>query len=70
MSSASNIDRFFLSAGLNWSPVMFVVILLVAAVYYVLYARHVYTGPVVLIDASSRYTERESNEDYAKSADA
>jgi hypothetical protein len=49
---------------------MFVAILLVAAVYYVLYARHVYTGPVVLIDANSRYMERETSEDYAKSADA
>jgi hypothetical protein len=38
---------------------MFVIILLVAAVYYVLYARHVYTGPVVLIDANSRYREEQ-----------
>jgi hypothetical protein len=42
---------------------MFVIILLVAAVYYVLYARHVYTGPVVLIDASSRYGEQQWEED-------
>jgi len=48
---------------------MFVIILLVAALYYVLWARHVYTGPVVLIDANSRYTERDLSEDYAKTTD-
>ncbi|KAK5163371.1 uncharacterized protein LTR77_010744 [Saxophila tyrrhenica] len=37
------------AAGFNWSSVMFVSILLIALVYYVLYARHVYTGPVVLV---------------------
>ncbi|KAM0696528.1 hypothetical protein Q7P36_003776 [Cladosporium allicinum] len=58
------------AAGLNWSPVMFVIILLVAAVYYVLYARHVYTGPVVLIDASSRYGEQEWDGVSAKLATA
>ncbi|KAK3716633.1 hypothetical protein LTR37_006263 [Vermiconidia calcicola] len=37
------------ATGLNWSPVMFVSILVVALVYYVVWARHVYTGPVVLV---------------------
>lgn len=45
---------------------MFVIVLLVASVYYVLYARHVYTGPVALIDANSRYMEREWDEGSAK----
>jgi hypothetical protein len=47
---------------------MFVAILLVAAVYYVLYARHVYTGPVVLIDASTRYGGQEWEDGSAKLA--
>lgn len=37
------------SAELNWSPVMFVGILSIAAIYYVVWARHVYTGPVMLV---------------------
>jgi len=49
---------------------MFVDILLVAAVYYVLYARHVYTGPVVLIDASSRFGEQEWDQSSTKMASA
>jgi hypothetical protein len=49
---------------------MFVIILLVAAVYYVLYARHVYTGPVVLIDASSRFGEQDWDEGSTKLAAA
>ncbi|KAF2102431.1 amino acid transporter-like protein [Rhizodiscina lignyota] len=35
--------------NLNWSPVMFVGVLLIAAFYYVVKARHQYTGPVVLV---------------------
>ncbi|KAK4506414.1 hypothetical protein PRZ48_000144 [Zasmidium cellare] len=37
------------AAELNWSPVMFVGILSIAAVYYVVWGRHVYSGPVVLV---------------------
>lgn len=37
------------SEGFNWSSVMFVIVLLIALVYYVLRARHVYTGPVMLV---------------------
>ena len=37
------------SEGFNWSSVMFVSVLLIALVYYVLRARHVYTGPVMLV---------------------
>ncbi|KAK4506653.1 hypothetical protein PRZ48_000385 [Zasmidium cellare] len=36
-------------AGFNWSSVMFVGVLLVALMHYVLFARHTYTGPVVLV---------------------
>lgn len=36
-------------AGFNWSSVMFTSILLIALIYYVVFARHVYTGPVVLV---------------------
>ncbi|KAK3068996.1 hypothetical protein LTR53_013018, partial [Teratosphaeriaceae sp. CCFEE 6253] len=37
------------AAGFNWSSVMFVIILLIALIYYVARARHVYTGPVMLV---------------------
>lgn len=32
----------------NWSPVMFVAVMGFAAIYYLLVARKVYTGPVVV----------------------
>lgn len=34
---------------MNWSSVIFVGVLMIAMVYYVVKARHVYTGPVALI---------------------
>ncbi|OQO10202.1 hypothetical protein B0A48_04559 [Cryoendolithus antarcticus] len=35
--------------GLNWAPVMFVGVLSLAAIYYVVKARHVYNGPVTIV---------------------
>ncbi|KAK3652950.1 hypothetical protein LTR56_004898 [Elasticomyces elasticus] len=37
------------AAGFNWSSVMFVSILLIALLYYIFRARHVYVGPVMLV---------------------
>ena len=37
------------AASMNWSSTMFAGTLIVALVYYVAKARHVYTGPVVLV---------------------
>ena len=37
------------ATGMNWSSIMFVGILIIAFVYYILKARHVYTGPVILV---------------------
>ncbi|KAK5125220.1 hypothetical protein LTR85_000896 [Meristemomyces frigidus] len=37
------------AANMNWSSPMFFAVLIIAAIYYWLYARHVYTGPVVLV---------------------
>ena len=36
-------------ANLNWSSVIFCAVLLIATVYYVVKARHEYTGPVVQV---------------------
>jgi choline transport protein len=36
------------AVNFNWSPVMFVAVMGFAAVYYMLYARKVYQGPVVV----------------------
>jgi len=37
-------------SSFNWSPVIFVSVLLIAMVYYVFVARHHYTGPVALVE--------------------
>jgi choline transport protein len=36
------------AANFNWSPVMFLAVMGFATVYYVVYARKVYRGPVVV----------------------
>ncbi|KAK4539218.1 hypothetical protein LTR36_000873 [Oleoguttula mirabilis] len=37
----------------NWAPVMFVGVVALALLYYLAYARHVYEGPVALVDLAS-----------------
>lgn len=37
------------ATNMNWSSVMFCATLIVAMIYYVIWARHTYTGPVVLV---------------------
>lgn len=37
------------SAGFNWSSVMFIGVMIISLSYYVVYARHVYVGPVMLV---------------------
>lgn len=44
-----NIANISLSEEFNWSPVMFVGILSITAIYYFVKGRHEYEGPVVLV---------------------
>ncbi|KAK3670167.1 hypothetical protein LTR78_009923 [Recurvomyces mirabilis] len=37
------------AAGFNWASVIFIGVLMIALIHYLVKARHVYTGPVVLI---------------------
>ena len=46
--SALPLDYAVTAVNFNWSPVMFAAVMGFAAIYYVLYARKVYQGPVVV----------------------
>ena len=37
-------------SSFNWAPVMFGGVVLLALAYYIVYARHVYDGPVVYVE--------------------
>ncbi|KAK5125447.1 hypothetical protein LTR85_000556 [Meristemomyces frigidus] len=39
-------------ATMNWSPVMFVGVVLLALLYYVMYARKIYEGPVAYVESA------------------
>lgn len=38
-------------ATVNWAPVMFVGVVVLAMMYYLVHARKVYDGPVVYVDS-------------------